>query len=169
MNSCPRTTTSTGRGLCRCRSPLKPPCGSTRDSAAAAALAFNAGFDVELPGHECALHLKEALARGEISEETIDTLINSGEQSVASIGTPLQALRAARRRDSAQVRVRVPVDMLNFTDGRGERIVEPGDFDLMVGGSNRDIHLSDTVSVTGQAVRTLERDWRMVSEVEVLS
>ena len=69
----------------------------------------------------------------------------------------------------AQVRVRIPVDMLNFTDGRGERIVEAGDFDLMVGSSSRDILLSDQVSVTGNAVPTLERDCRMVSEVEVLS
>ncbi|CAB3799663.1 hypothetical protein LMG28614_05019 [Paraburkholderia ultramafica] len=133
-------------------------------------------------------------------------LINSGGQSVASISTPLKALRAllgdervihargcdiiAERRAGApvfpgelkafarvplaagacaQVRVRMPVDMLNFTDGRGERIVEPGDFDLMIGSSSRDILLSDTVTVTGNAVRTPERDWRMVSEVEVLS
>lgn len=59
--------------------------------------------------------------------------------------------------------------MLNFTDGRGERIVEAGDFDLMVGSSSRDILLTDAVTVTGNAVGTLERDWRMVSEVEVLS
>jgi beta-glucosidase len=93
---------------------------------------------------------------------------------LASSARPVRELKAFARvplaaGDSTQVRVRIPVDMLNFTDGRGERIVEPGDFDLMVGSSSRDIHLSDTVSVTGQAVRTLERDWRMVSEVEVLS
>jgi beta-glucosidase len=69
---------------------------------------------------------------------------------------------------SAKVRVRIPVDMLNFTDGRGERIVEPGEFDLMVGSSSRDVYLTDTVTVAGDAVRTLERDWRMVSEVEIL-
>ena len=93
---------------------------------------------------------------------------------LASSARPVRELKTFVRAPlaaggSAQVRVRIPVDMLNFTDGRGERIVEPGDFDLMVGCSSRDIHLSDTVSVTGQAVRTLERDWRMVSEVEVLS
>jgi beta-glucosidase len=93
---------------------------------------------------------------------------------LASSARPVRELKAFIRvplaaGDSALVRVRILVDMLNFTDGRGERIVEPGDFDLMVGSSSRDIHMSDTVSVTGQAVRTLERDWRMVSEVEVLS
>jgi beta-glucosidase len=93
---------------------------------------------------------------------------------LASSARPVRELKAFARVPlaagaSAQVRVRIPVDMLNFTDGRGERIVEPGDFDLMVGSSSRDILLSDTVTVTGNAVRTLERDWRMVSEVEVLA
>jgi beta-xylosidase len=92
----------------------------------------------------------------------------------ASVARPVRELKAFRRVPlaagaCAQVRVRIPVDMLNFTDGRGERIVEPGDFDLMVGSSSRDIHLSGTVTVTGNAVRTLERDWRMVSEVDILS
>jgi beta-glucosidase len=67
------------------------------------------------------------------------------------------------------VRVKLPVDMLNFTDARGERIVEPGDFDLLVGSSSRDIHLSGTVTVAGSATRTLERDWRMLSEVEIVA
>ncbi|QCP55002.1 beta-glucosidase [Trinickia violacea] len=49
--------------------------GVARDEASAAAMSFNAGLDIELPGHECALHLKEALARGEITEDTIDTIV----------------------------------------------------------------------------------------------
>ncbi|NKJ45480.1 beta-glucosidase [Burkholderia sp. SG-MS1] len=93
---------------------------------------------------------------------------------LASSARPVRELKAFGRVPlaagaSAQVRVRIPVDMLNFTDGRGERIVEPGDFDLLVGSSSRDILLSDAVTVAGNAVRTLERDWRMVSEVEVLA
>jgi beta-glucosidase len=92
---------------------------------------------------------------------------------LASSSRPVRELKAFARVPlaadaSVQVRVRIPVDMLNFTDGRGERIVEPGEFDLMVGSSSRDIYLTDTVTVTGDAVRTLERDWRMVSEVEIL-
>jgi beta-glucosidase len=59
--------------------------------------------------------------------------------------------------------------MLNFTDARGERIVEPGDFDLLVGSSSRDIHLSGMVTVTGSATKTLERDWRMLGEVEIVA
>mgnify|MGYP001548192237 CR=1 FL=1 len=92
---------------------------------------------------------------------------------LASSARPVRELKAFARVPlaagaSARVRVKLPVDMLNFTDGRGERIVEPGDFDLMVGSSSRDLHLSDVVTVTGNAARTLERDWRMVSEVDVL-
>jgi len=46
------------------------------------------------------------------------------------------------------------------------RIVEPGEFELMVGASSGDIKLQTTVEVTG-AVRTLERSWRMESHCEV--
>ncbi|WP_296650194.1 glycoside hydrolase family 3 N-terminal domain-containing protein [Paraburkholderia sp.] len=92
---------------------------------------------------------------------------------LASSSRPVRELKAFARipvasNASARVRVRIPVDMLNFTDGRGERIVEPGDFDLMIGSSSRDIHLSETLTVAGRETRTLECNWRMVSEVEVL-
>ncbi|MGF6266595.1 beta-glucosidase-like glycosyl hydrolase [Paraburkholderia youngii] len=90
----------------------------------------------------------------------------------ASVARPVRELKAFARVPlaagaSARVRVKLPVDMLNFTDARGERIVEPGDFDLLVGSSSRDIHLSGTVAVAGAATRTLERNWRMLSEVEI--
>ncbi|TDV35622.1 beta-glucosidase [Paraburkholderia caballeronis] len=92
---------------------------------------------------------------------------------LASTSRPVRELKAFARVPvepgaSARVRVRLPVDMLNFTDGRGERIVEPGDFDLMIGSSSRDIHLDSTLTVAGDATRTLERDWRMVSDVQVV-
>ncbi|HEY3599661.1 MAG TPA: glycoside hydrolase family 3 N-terminal domain-containing protein, partial [Paraburkholderia sp.] len=92
---------------------------------------------------------------------------------LASSSRPVRELKAFARVPlsagaSARVRVSIPVDMLNFTDGRGERIVEQGEFDLMIGSSSLDIHLSGTVTITGRAVRTLERDWRMMSGVEIL-
>jgi beta-glucosidase len=92
---------------------------------------------------------------------------------LASSSRPVRELKAFARVTieagaSARVRVRLPVDMLNFTDGRGERIVEPGEFDLMIGSSSRDIHLVSTLTVVGDATRTLERDWRMVSDVQVV-
>jgi beta-glucosidase-like glycosyl hydrolase len=43
--------------------------------AEAVALAFNAGLDIELPGEDCAVHLKTALDRGEITIETIDQMV----------------------------------------------------------------------------------------------
>lgn len=46
--------------------------GIAADRAEAAALAYRAGLDVELPGNECASHLKDALERGLIDMETID-------------------------------------------------------------------------------------------------
>ena len=45
------------------------------DDAEAAALTFNAGLDVELPGHDCAPNLTEAVSRGLISEEQINTIV----------------------------------------------------------------------------------------------
>lgn len=49
--------------------------GVAADQAEAAALAFNAGLDIELPGDDCALHLKTALDRGLIGIDTIDEIV----------------------------------------------------------------------------------------------
>jgi beta-glucosidase-like glycosyl hydrolase len=92
---------------------------------------------------------------------------------LASTSRPVKELKAFARiaiepHAKVRLRVRLPVDMLNFTDERGERIVEPGEFELMIGSSSRDIHLNATLTVTGAAPRTLERDWRMVSDVQVI-
>ncbi len=45
------------------------------DQAEAAALAFNAGLDIELPADDCASHLGEAVERGLISKDTIDAIV----------------------------------------------------------------------------------------------
>lgn len=49
--------------------------GLAANQAEAAALSFNAGLDIELPGEDCAVHLKEALDRGLISVEKIDEIV----------------------------------------------------------------------------------------------
>ncbi|KUP92959.1 glycoside hydrolase family 3 N-terminal domain-containing protein [Tritonibacter horizontis] len=49
--------------------------GVAADAAEAAALAFGAGLDVELPADDCAPHLKAALARGLIDLATIDEAV----------------------------------------------------------------------------------------------
>lgn len=46
-----------------------------RDRAEAAAMAFHAGVDIELPADDCASHLGEAISRGLLSMETIDGIV----------------------------------------------------------------------------------------------
>lgn len=46
-----------------------------RDRAEAAALAFGAGVDVELPADDCTTHLAEAMRRGLVSLETLDAAV----------------------------------------------------------------------------------------------
>lgn len=48
--------------------------GIAENRAEAAALSFNAGLDVELPGDDCAKDLKEALSRGLITQAKIDEI-----------------------------------------------------------------------------------------------
>jgi beta-glucosidase-like glycosyl hydrolase len=50
--------------------------GVAADAAEAAALAFNAGLDVELPADNCAQHLALALERGQISMAKIDEVVS---------------------------------------------------------------------------------------------
>lgn len=90
---------------------------------------------------------------------------------LASVVRPVLELKAFQRLELAAgqtVRLswQVPVDMLSFTGMAGERIVEPGMFDLAVGASSGDIRLRAEVQVVGPA-RRLPRDWRMESRSEV--
>jgi beta-glucosidase len=90
---------------------------------------------------------------------------------LASVVRPLLELKAFQRvelnsGETARVKFRVPVDMLCFTGMAGQRIVEPGMFDLAIGASSADIRARAEIEVTG-ATRTLPRDWRMESRCEV--
>ncbi|GGP21143.1 glycoside hydrolase family 3 protein [Silvimonas iriomotensis] len=92
---------------------------------------------------------------------------------LASAVRPVKELKAFGRIELAAgerktVEVRVPVDMLNFTGSSGQRIVEPGEFDIQIGASSNDIRLTTMVTVTGQT-RTLARDWRMESTCRTAS
>src|SRR5512147_1893251 len=49
--------------------------GLAADRAAAAALAFRAGLDQELPGDDCTLALPQALERGQITMDEIDAIV----------------------------------------------------------------------------------------------
>ncbi|WP_333501238.1 glycoside hydrolase family 3 N-terminal domain-containing protein [Kluyvera genomosp. 2] len=90
---------------------------------------------------------------------------------VASLVRPLQELKAFQRvtlapGEQATLTFTLPVDMLNFTSYEGQRIVEPGEFELQVGRSSADIQGRVTVSVIGQT-RVLSSDWEMMSRCEV--
>lgn len=91
--------------------------------------------------------------------------------TLASLVRPIKELKCFSRvqldaGDAARVEFVIPVDMLNFTGSSGVRIVEPGEFELMVGASSGDIKLQTKVDVTGD-VRTLECNWRMESHCKV--
>jgi beta-xylosidase len=85
-----------------------------------------------------------------------------------SVVRPVKELKGFQRvalsaGESAHVTFAVPVDMLSLTDHSGERVVEPGWFDLMVGSSSSQIRLREAVEVVGKGSRVLPRIWRMES------
>ena len=70
--------------------------------------------------------------------------------------TPVRQLQAFDKVELApgeerQVRFSIPVQQLALYDAGMRRVVEPGDFELQVGASSRDIRLRDTVTVAGRA------------------
>lgn len=90
---------------------------------------------------------------------------------VASMVRPVQELKAFQRVHlepgaSARLTFTVPTDMLNFTSRRGERIVEPGEFEIRVGASSADIRGSGYVKVSGDT-RVIDGKWRMVSHCKI--
>lgn len=122
-----------------------------------------------------------AIEDGEI-EVALD-ITNSGAQAgsdvvqlyvrdkVASMVRPVQELKAFQRvslaaGETARLRFFMPVDMLNFTSREGERIVEPGEFEIQIGASSADIRQRGTVNVTG-TLRVLPQRWRMLSRCEI--
>jgi beta-glucosidase len=88
---------------------------------------------------------------------------------LASVVRPVKELKAFQRvalapGQVARLDFTVPVDMLCFTHPQlGQRCVEPGWFDVMVGPSSADTPLTTAVQVLGTAPRVLGRDWRMQS------
>lgn len=60
----------------------------------------------------------------------------------------------------------LPVEMLSFVGKDLKRIVEPGDFDLMIGSSSERIVWTQVVTVTG-CVRELGRKWKCRTDVRI--
>jgi beta-glucosidase len=89
----------------------------------------------------------------------------------ASLVRPVKELKAFKRvplqpRQRAEVSFAIPVDMLNFTNRDNRRMVEAGEFEIMIGASSSDIKLKGRVEVVGEN-RVLDRDWRMESQSHV--
>lgn len=92
---------------------------------------------------------------------------------LASYVRPVKELKAFGRvslaaGESVSMQFSVPVDMLNLTGREGNRIVEPGEFELQIGSSSADIHLRTVFKVRGESARALPKDWRMLSRFYVL-
>lgn len=90
---------------------------------------------------------------------------------VASMVRPVKELKAFQRLTlepgaRATLTFYVPVDMLNFTRRDGKRVVEPGEFDLMVGNSSANIWASTTVNVVG-TLQIMPKKWQMMSRCVV--
>jgi beta-glucosidase-like glycosyl hydrolase len=90
---------------------------------------------------------------------------------VASMVRPVQELKAFQRvclepGESARLTFIVPTDMLSFTRRDGQRVVEPGEFEIQIGASSGDIRSRGTVTLSGET-QLIEGKWRMISHCEV--
>ena len=68
--------------------------------------------------------------------------------------------------ERAKVVFSMPVDMLGFATSLTSRVVEPGEFQIMLGRSCEDIVFRTKVTVSGKT-RELPRHWRMKTSVQV--
>ena len=89
----------------------------------------------------------------------------------ASLVRPVKELKAFTRvnlqpKQRAVVSFSIPVDMLNFTDTVYQRVVEAGEFEILVGASSSDIRSKGRIEVIGEN-RVLGRKWRMESQENV--
>ncbi|ORT51139.1 BglX [Vibrio sp. qd031] len=108
----------------------------------------------------------EVSNRGDVSgSEVVQLYVRD---CVCSLVRPLKELKgfnkvALAAGETKQVCFSLPVDMLNFTDYSGQRVVEAGEFEIMVGSSADSIHQRAMVMVEGTK-RVLPKQWRMVCE-----
>ena len=125
------------------------------------------GTDVPIDGTieiECAVRNTGAVAGDEVVQLYV-------RDCHASLVRPVRELKGFKRLSlasgaAAKVSFRLPVDMLGFTIEGVDRIVEPGEVDVMIGASSADIRYSVTVSILGEA-RRLPENWRMRCDATV--
>ncbi len=93
----------------------------------------------------------------------------------AGLVRPVKELKAFQKvrlapGGAATVRITLPVDMLSMSDREMKRFVEPGEFELMLGTSSKDIVSRMTVTVVAGSAggcRYLDGDWRFTASTKV--
>lgn len=88
------------------------------------------------------------------------------KDKLCSLVRPIRELKGFQRVELAAGAVttvifELPVDMLNFTNSAHQRVVEAGEFDIMIGQSATDIAFTQTVNVVGNN-RVLPQHWNML-------
>lgn len=88
------------------------------------------------------------------------------KDKLCSLVRPVKELKGFQRvnldaGERTTVWFELPTDMLNFTNNSHQRIVEPGEFEIMLGKSSTDILVSQTITVTGKE-KVLDKYWNMV-------
>lgn len=122
---------------------------------------------VELEGGTLEFTLELANTGTRTGTEVVQVYVRD---CVASVVRPHLELKAFARvtvasGDVRQLHCAIPVDMLNFTNASGQRVVEPGEFDVMVGSSSAKLPLQTRIRVLGARPRVLPRLWRMESSI----
>ncbi len=90
---------------------------------------------------------------------------------VSSLVRPIRELKGFGKvflepGEQKTLRFSLPVEMLNFTNHLHQRVVEAGDFEIMVGKSSTDIVFRESITVMGKT-RILPQKWRMVCETSI--
>ncbi len=89
----------------------------------------------------------------------------------ASIVRPVKELKgfarvSLQRGEASRVTFALSAEMLSFVSDGEHRVVEPGEFEIMVGKSSEDILWRHEISVTGEG-RTLDKIWKFVTPVHM--
>ncbi|MDB1125277.1 glycoside hydrolase family 3 N-terminal domain-containing protein [Vibrio algarum] len=90
---------------------------------------------------------------------------------VCSVVRPVKELKGFKKLylepgETKTVLFSLPIDMLSFTDFSYQRVVEGGEFDLMLGRSSQEIEARHTIKVK-PGKKALPKEWEMVCEVFV--
>jgi beta-glucosidase len=82
-------------------------------------------------------------------KEVVQVYIND---KISSVATPIKVLKAFKKvelkpNETRTLSFEIPCSELGLWNKQMEYVVEPGDFEIMVGNSSEDIHLKDTFNV----------------------